>query len=400
MKILVINSGSSSIKFQLMNMETNETICKGLIERIGIEDGIFNYEPTGKEKVKNVLDIPDHETGIKLVMDAIVDSKIGVISDLNEIAGVGHRIVHGGEKIASSVLLTEENIKAIEECIPLAPLHNPPNLMGVSAAQKVMPNVPHVGVFDTAFHGTIPEKAYVYPLNYDYYEKHRIRRFGFHGTSHQYVSQRAAEILGKDLNDFNCITCHMGNGVSFTAIKGGKSVDTSLGYGTMCGVPMGTRAGDLDPAIIMHLIDNLGMSTKEVHNLIYKDSGLKGLSGVSNDMRDIEKAAGEGNHRAQIALEIFARACRKYIGSFAAVMGGRLDAIIFTAGIGENAIDMRAKICEGLEVLGTKIDKDKNNIRGEEKIISTDDSKVKIMVVPTNEELMIALETKRIGFDS
>ena len=397
MKILVVNSGSSSIKFQLINMDNKHVLCKGLLERIGLDQGIFNYEPAGKEKIKETINIPNHDEGIKIVLKAIKDPKTGVISDLNEINAVGHRIVHGGEKIQESVLLNENSISDIEDCIPLAPLHNPPNLMGVAAVKKELPDIPHVGVFDTAFHSTMPEESYIYGLNYEYYEKHRIRRFGFHGTSHQYVTKRGAEILNKDINDFNCITCHMGNGVSFTAVRGGKSIDTSLGYGTMCGVPMGTRAGDVDPAVMLHLIDNLKMTTSEVHQLIYKDSGLKGLSGLTNDMRDIDEEAKKGNKRAKIALDVFAHAAKKFIGAFSTEMNGRLDAIIFTAGIGENAVSIREKICSGLEVLGAEIDKDKNNIRGAEKIISTQDSKVKIMVIPTNEELMIALDTLRLA---
>ncbi|OQA33802.1 MAG: Acetate kinase [Betaproteobacteria bacterium ADurb.Bin341] len=401
MDILVINSGSSSIKFQLINMHNKKVLCKGLLERIGIADGIFNYEShDGKDKIKETRDIPNHRVGIKMILDVIQDPKAGVIKSLDEIEGVGHRIVHGGEKINTSVLLTEANIKLIEECIPLAPLHNPPNLMGVEAVKSELPNVPHVGVFDTAFHATMPEESYIYGLNYEYYEKHRIRRFGFHGTSHQYVAEKGADILGIPRDQFNCVTCHMGNGVSFTAVKNGKSFDTSLGYGTMCGIPMGTRAGDLDPAILLHMLDNLKMSTKDVHNQIYNNSGLKGMSGLSNDMRDVQKAAAEGNKRAELALEVFAHAAKKYIGAFSTLMGGTLHAIIFTAGIGENDIATRERICNGLEVLGARIDKKKNDIRGEEKIVSTDDSRVKIMVIPTNEELMIALETHRVAEES
>jgi acetate kinase len=397
MNILVINSGSSSIKFQLINMQDQHVICKGLIERIGLSDGIFNYEPADKEKVKKITDIPDHNTGIHMVLEALTASNTGVISSLQEINAVGHRIVHGGEKIQKSVLLDENTIPDIESCIPLAPLHNPANLMGVEAVKAELPNVPHVGVFDTAFHATIPAQAYVYGLDYKYYEHHGIRRFGFHGTSHQYVSMRAAELLGIPLDSFNCITCHMGNGVSFSAVKGGKSIDTSLGFGTMCGIPMGTRAGDVDPAVIMHMLDTLGMSTEDVHNEIYKTGGLKGISGVSSDMRDIDEAAEKGDKRAQLALDIFAHAARKHIGAYATEINGPLHAVIFTAGIGENAIGMREKICEGLEILGLKIDSDKNNIRGKEQVISTADSKVTAMVIPTNEELMIALDTKKIA---
>ncbi|THB68932.1 MAG: acetate kinase, partial [Spirochaetaceae bacterium] len=362
--------------------------------------GIFNYEPGNGESTKKVLDIPNHNSGIHMVLEALTNKETGVIENLNEINAVGHRIVHGGEKIQRSVLLTPDMIKDIEACIPLAPLHNPANLMGIEAVKAELPNVPHVGVFDTAFHATIPEQAFIYGLDYEYYEKHGIRRFGFHGTSHQYVSMRAAEILGVPQDEFNCITCHMGNGVSFSAVKNGQSIDTSLGFGTMCGIPMGTRAGDVDPAAILHLIDNLGLSTAQVHDLIYKNGGLKGISGVSSDMRDIEKAAAEGNKRAQLALDVFAHAARKFIGAYATEMGGKLNAIIFTAGIGENAISLRESICEGLEILGAKIDSARNDVRGKETIVSTDDSRVKILVVPTNEELMIALDTQKIALEN
>lgn len=397
MNILVINSGSSSIKFQLLDTIQRKTLCKGLIERIGLADGIFTYQPDGKEKIKEFPVISDHKRGIKLVLNTIIDSKIGVISGLNQIHAVGHRIVHGGEKIQQAVLLNDDNIATIRECNKLAPLHNPPNLMGVEAVKALLPNIPHVGVFDTAFHATMPKKAYIYPIEYKFYEKHGIRRFGFHGTSHQYVSMRAAEMLGKKLEDFNCITCHLGNGVSLTAVKGGKSVDTTLGFGTMCGVPMGTRAGDIDPAIILHLIDELGMTSKDVHDLIYKSSGLKGVSGLTNDMRDVEMEAEKGHERAQLALDIFAHYARKFIAALATNLEGRVDAVIFTAGAGEMGCDIRELICQGLEFMGVRLDREKNKVRGKEAIVSTDDSPVKVMVVPTNEELMIALDTERIA---
>jgi len=396
MNVLVINSGSSSIKFQLLNTKNRHALCKGLIERIGLNDAIFNYQPENGQKYKELLPIPDHTSGIKLVMDTLLDPQKGVIKNLSEIDAVGHRIVHGGEKIKSSERLTSEVITIIKESSKLAPLHNPANLMGVDAVRQVLPNIPHVGVFDTAFHASMPKHAYIYPLAYEYYETHGIRRFGFHGPSHQYVSMRAAEILSIPIEEFNCVTCHLGNGVSLTAVKGGKSVDTSLGFGTMCGVPMGTRAGDVDPAIMLHLQDELGMSTSAVHDLIYKQSGFKGVSGLTNDMRDIEDAAAAGNERAQLALDLFSHGARKYIAALSTSLGGRMHAIVFTAGVGENGPEAREQICKGLEVLGAKLDLGKNSVRGKEAIISTDDSPVKILVVPTNEELMIAIDTEAI----
>lgn len=396
MKILVLNSGSSSIKFQLLDTAERKVMCKGLVERVGFADGIFNYQPTGGEKSRDVLPIPDHTAGIKLVLDTIAGPERGVLASLDEIAAVGHRIVHGGEKIQHSVLLCEESLRLIDECSPLAPLHNPANLMGVHAMRKLLPAVPNVGVFDTAFHATMPKHAYVYALDYAYYEQHGIRRFGFHGTSHQFVAMRAAEILGRPLDDFNCITCHLGNGSSLTAVRGGKSVDTTLGFGTCCGVPMGTRSGDVDPAVLMHLIDELGMTSRQVCDLIYKGSGLKGISGVSPDMRDVEQAAAKGHERAELALEIFAHATRKYIAALATSLGDRLDAVIFTAGIGENGIEIRERICKGLGFMGVWIDPARNRVRGKEAVISPDGAPVSVMVVPTNEELMIALDTEAI----
>lgn len=397
MDILVINSGSSSIKFQLVNPEKRDVLCKGLLERIGIADGIFNYEPTGKPRIKETRDIPTHKAGIAMVLEAITSPQHGVIESLDEIDAVGHRIVHGGERIKHSEMLSDDVLETIRDCSKLAPLHNPPNLMGVEAVKAYLPDIPHVGVFDTAFHATMPEPSYIYALDYDCYGKHGIRRFGFHGTSHQYVAMRGAEILGIPPEDFNCVTCHMGNGVSLTAVKGGRSMDTTLGFGTMCGVPMGTRAGDVDPAIILYLIDDLGMSTKEVHDLLYKKSGFKGLSGLTNDMRDTEKAAAEGNHRAQLALDVFFHMARKYVAALATNLGGRLDAIIFTAGIGENSPETRLEVCQGLEFMGVHVDPEKNRVRGKEAVVSTDDSPVKVMAIPTNEELMIAIDTARVA---
>lgn len=396
MKILVLNSGSSSIKFQLLDTVERKVMCKGLVERVGLADAIFNYQPAGGEKSKDVLPIPDHTTGIKLVLETITSPGRGVIASLDEVAAVGHRIVHGGEKIQHSVLLCEESLALIDECTPLAPLHNPANLMGVHAMRKLLPGVPNVGVFDTAFHATMPKPAYIYALDYAHYEKHGIRRFGFHGTSHQYVAMRAAEILGTPIEDFNCVTCHLGNGVSLTAVRGGKSMDTTLGFGTCCGVPMGTRSGDVDPAALMHLIDELGMTSRQVCDLIYKGSGLKGISGVSHDMRDVEEAAARGHERAELALEIFAHAARKYIAALATSLGDRVDAVVFTAGIGENGAEIRERICRGLGFMGVWIDPERNKVRGKEAVISRDGAPVKVMVVPTNEELMIALDTEAI----
>ncbi len=396
MKILVINSGSSSIKFQLMETAGEQVLAKGLLDRIGIEGSTFNYQPAGKEKTSHSVAIPDHRTGIRLLLEALTAAENGVISRFEEVEAVGHRIVHGGEQIKRSELLTADVLAVVRECSKLAPLHNPPNLMGVEAVQAILPNTPNVGVFDTAFHATMPPPAYIYPIDYSFYETHGIRRFGFHGTSHQYVAMRGAAMLGKPLADFNCVTCHLGNGVSLTAVRGGESVDTTLGFGTMCGVPMGTRAGDVDPAIILHLIDELKMSTKEVHELIYKKSGLRGISGGTSDMRDIIEKTEQGDPRATLAFDIFAHGARKYIAALATNLGGRLDSVIFTAGIGENAWEARERICRGLEFMGVSLDPERNKVRGKEAVISPDHSPVKVLAIPTNEELMIALETERL----
>ncbi len=394
MNILVINAGSSSLKYQLLNPDTGDLLAKGLCERIGI-DGKFTYKPQieGKETLSAVdVAMPTHAEAIQAVLDALVDAKNGVIGSMQEIDAVGHRVVHGGEAFNQSVVITDEVLKAIEDCIPLAPLHNPANLTGIRACQKVMPGVPMVAVFDTAFHQTMPAKAYMYALPYAYYETDKVRRYGFHGTSHKYVSGRAAAMLGKTIEELKLISCHLGNGSSVTAVDGGKSVDTSMGFTPLAGLPMGTRSGDLDAGILQYLMNKYGMSIDEMLNVLNKKSGVEGLSGVSSDFRDLENAAAEGNQRALLAEEKFAYEVKKYVGAYAAAMGG-VDAIIFTAGVGENDKGIRAMVCQGLEYMGVKLDAEANNVRGKECVISTADSKVKILLIPTNEELMIAKDT-------
>lgn len=394
MKILVINCGSSSLKYQLIDMTVEEVLAQGLVERIGIEGSILTQKVDGR---KYIIEEPmeDHKKAIELVLGALVDEKEGVIKDMSEIFAVGHRVVHGGEKYAGSVLIDEEVMKTLEECVKLAPLHNPPNIIGINACKELMPNTPMVGVFDTAFHQTMPEKAYMYSLPYELYEKHGVRRYGFHGTSHKYVSAVAADMMEKNIEDLRIITCHLGNGASLAAIKGGKCVDTSMGFTPLAGLTMGTRSGDIDPAIPTFLMKELNISESEVDNIMNKQSGVLGISGVSSDFRDIEGAAAEGNKRAQLALEVFKYKVMQYIGSYTAVMGG-VDCIVFTAGLGENGIETREEIVNELEFLGAKIDKERNDIRGEARLISADDSKVKIFIIPTNEELMIARDTKEI----
>ena len=395
MNILVINAGSSSLKYQLLNPDTQEVLAKGLCERIGI-DGKFTYKPTGKEAVKEAdVAMPTHSEAIQAVLNALVDPANGVIASMDEIGAVGHRVVHGGEKFASSVLITDEVMAAIEECNPLAPLHNPANIIGIKACQALMPNTPMVAVFDTAFHQTMPPVAYTYALPYEYYEQDKVRRYGFHGTSHKYVSQRAAAMLGKPIEELKLISCHLGNGSSVTAIDGGKSVDTSMGFTPLAGLPMGTRSGDLDAGILQYLMNKYGMNIDEMLNILNKKSGVEGLSGVSSDFRDLEKAAEEGNARAQLAEEKFAYEVKKYVGAYAAAMGG-VDAIIFTAGVGENDKGIRAMVCDGLEYMGVKLDPAANDVRGKETVISAADSKVKVLLIPTNEELMIATDTAAI----
>ena len=397
MNILVINAGSSSLKYQLLNPETGDLLAKGLCERIGI-DGKFTYKPQVEgKKVLDAIDVamPTHSEAIQAVLDALVDAENGVIGSMKEIDAVGHRVVHGGEAFNKSVLITDEVMKAIEDCIPLAPLHNPANLTGIRACQKVMPGVPMVAVFDTAFHHTMPAKAYMYALHYEYYENDKVRRYGFHGTSHKYVAGRAAAMLGKKPEELKLISCHLGNGSSVTAVDGGKSVDTSMGFTPLAGLPMGTRAGDLDAGILQYVMNKYGLSIDEMLNVLNKKSGVEGLSGVSSDFRDLENAAAEGNEKASLSREKFAYEVKKYVGAYAAAMGG-VDAIIFTAGVGENDKAIRAMVCKGLEYMGVKLDDEANSVRGKETVISTADSKVKVLLIPTNEELMIAMDTASI----
>ena len=397
MNILVINAGSSSLKYQLLNPETGDLLAKGLCERIGI-DGKFTYKPQVEgKKVLDAIDVamPTHSEAIQAVLDALVDAENGVIGSMKEIDAVGHRVVHGGEAFNKSVLITDEVMKAIEDCIPLAPLHNPANLTGIRACQKVMPGVPMVAVFDTAFHQTMPAKAYMYALPYEYYENDKVRRYGFHGTSHKYVAGRAAAMLGKKPEELKLIPCHLGNGSSVTAVAGGKSVDTPTGFTPLAGLPMGTRAGDLDAGILQYVMNKYGLSIDEMLNVLNKKSGVEGLSGVSSDFRDLENAAAEGNEKASLSREKFAYEVKKYVGAYAAAMGG-VDAIIFTAGVGENDKAIRAMVCKGLEYMGVKLDDEANSVRGKETVISTADSKVKVLLIPTNEELMIAMDTASI----
>ena len=396
MNILVINAGSSSLKYQLLNPETQQVLAKGLCERIGI-DGKFTYKPEGKESIKEAdVAMPTHNEAIKAVLDALVDPKNGVIGSMKEIDAVGHRVVHGGEKFAKSVLITDEVMAAIEECNPLAPLHNPANIIGIKACQALMPGTPMVAVFDTAFHQTMPPVAYTYALPYEYYEKDKVRRYGFHGTSHRYVTQRAADMLGKPIESLKLISCHLGNGSSIAAVCNGKSVDTSMGFTPLAGLPMGTRSGDIDAGVMEYLMNKYGMDIKEMLNVLNKKSGVQGVSGVSSDFRDLDAAAKSGNERAALALDMFSYGVKKYIGAYAAAMGG-VDAIIFTAGVGENDAQQRMAIASGLEFMGVKMDPDANNIRGKEAIISAIDSKVKVLLIPTNEELMIALDTAELA---
>ena len=397
MNILVINAGSSSLKYQLLNPDTQEVLAKGLCERIGI-DGKFTYKPAGKDPIKDAdVAMPTHSEAIQTVLHALVDETNGVIGSMKEIDAVGHRVVHGGEAFSGSVLITDEVMAALEECIPLAPLHNPANITGIKACVDVMgKDVPQVAVFDTAFHQTMPPVAYTYALPYEYYEQDKVRRYGFHGTSHKYVSQRAAAMLGKPIEELKLISCHLGNGSSIAAVDGGKSVDTSMGFTPLAGLPMGTRSGDLDAGILEYLMNKHGYNIDQMLDVLNKKSGVLGISGVSSDFRDLEDAAPKGNQRAQLALDVFHYSVKKYIGSYAAAMGG-VDAIIFTAGVGENGPDTRAEAVSGLEFMGVKLDPEKNNTRGKEVDIAADDSKVRILVIPTNEELMIAMDTAAIA---
>lgn len=398
MKILVINAGSSSLKYQLIDTTENKVLAKGLCERIGINDSKLTYKPAGKDGFELVKDMKDHTDAIKLVLDALVDKDHGVISDMSEIDAVGHRVVHGGEKFAKSVLLTDEVLETIESLNDLAPLHNPANLMGIRACRAIMPNTPMVGVFDTAFHQTMPAEAYIYALPYEAYTEHMVRRYGFHGTSHNYVTLRAIEMLGKPAEETKIITCHLGNGSSVAAIKGGKCIDTSMGLTPLEGLPMGTRTGDIDPAIVGYLMKKLGLDLKEMDTYMNKKSGMLGISGVSSDFRDLGAAAADGSKRAALALDVFAYRVKKYIGAYAAALNG-VDAIVFTAGVGENDKGMRARILEGLDYLGVNVDFEYNSScpRGEEVVISKPESRVKVFVIPTDEELMIARDAERLA---
>ncbi|MEO2238553.1 acetate kinase [Dorea sp. YH-dor226] len=392
MNVLVINCGSSSLKFQLINSESEQVLAKGLCERIGI-DGSLTYQPAGGEKVKSEKAMPTHTEAIQFVIDALTDAETGVVKSLDEIGAVGHRVVHGGEKFAQSVVITEEVKKAIEECNDLAPLHNPANLIGINACQELMPGTPMVAVFDTAFHQTMPEKAYMYGLPYEYYDKYKVRRYGFHGTSHSFVSKRAAELAGKPYDQLKTIVCHLGNGASICAVENGKSVDTSMGLTPLEGLVMGTRSGDIDPAILEFIAKKEDLDIAGLMTMLNKKSGVYGLSNnLSSDFRDLDAAAAEGNKEAEIALDVFCYRVAKYVGSYVAAMNG-VDVIAFTAGIGENAGNVREKVVEYLGYLGIELNKEANGVRGEEITISTPDSKVTVMVIPTNEELAIARET-------
>ncbi|MFC3883234.1 acetate kinase [Bacillus songklensis] len=392
-KIMAINAGSSSLKFQLFQMPSENVLTKGLVERIGLNDAVFTITVNG-EKQTEVTDIPDHAVAVKILVDKLLST--GIIKSYDEITGVGHRVVHGGERFNDSVLITEETLKEIEELSDLAPLHNPANVVGIKAFQEILPNVPAVAVFDTAFHQTMPEQSFLYSLPYEYYENYGIRKYGFHGTSHKYVSQRAAELLGRPIEQLRLISCHLGNGASIAAIEGGKSIDTSMGFTPLAGVAMGTRSGNIDPALIPYIMEKTGKTAEEVIDVLNKKSGMLGISGFSSDLRDITQAAEEGNERAELALQVFASRIHKYIGSYAARMSG-VDAIIFTAGIGENSIEIRSRVLRGLEFMGVYWDPALNNIRGEEAFISYPHSPVKVIVIPTNEEVMIARDVVRLA---
>lgn len=393
MKVLVLNCGSSSLKYQLIDMATEEALCVGLVERIGIEGSVLKQEKEGVEG-KYIVEQPmnNHQDAIKLVLEGVVDAKYGAVKDIKEVEAVGHRVVHGGEKFATSVLITDEVMKALEDCVDLAPLHNPANIMGIEACQAILPGVPMVGVFDTAFHQTMPKSSYLYGLPHELYTKYGVRRYGFHGTSHKYVSNRAAAMLGKNIEDTKIITCHLGNGASIAAVDGGKVVNTSMGFTPLEGLIMGTRCGDIDAAILPFLMEKESLDSKGLSDLMNKKSGVYGMTGISSDFRDIEDAAKDGNELAQVALEAYAKKVKGYIGSYAAEMNG-VDAIVFTAGVGENGIDMRATIASNMEFLGIKLDTEANKVRGKERVISTPDSKVAVLLIPTNEELVIARDT-------
>ena len=392
-KVIAINAGSSSLKFKLFEMPNEEVLTAGLVERIGLDKGVFTILVNG-EKVTEIIDIPDHAVAVQILLSKLTD--LGIIQSLNEIEGIGHRVVHGGEKFDDSVFITEETLREIEKLSELAPLHNPANIVGIKAFKEVLPNVKAVAVFDTAFHQTMPEQSFLYSLPYEYYENYGIRKYGFHGTSHKYVSERAAELLGRPIEQLRLISCHLGNGVSIAAIEGGKSIDTSMGFTPLAGVAMGTRSGNIDPALIPFIMEKTGCSEIEVLDILNKKSGVLGISGLSSDLRDIEQAAEEGNDRARTSLEVFASQIHKYIGSYAARMCG-VDAIIFTAGIGENSSEVRSRVLHGLEFMGVYWNAELNQVRGKEAFISYPHSPVKVMIIPTNEEVMIARDVERIA---
>lgn len=397
MKILVINCGSSSLKYQLFDMDNESVLAKGLVERIGIEGSQIKHTKTGMDAVVHITPIPDHKVAIKLVLDALLDKNHGVLKSLDELSAVGHRVVHGAEEFATSVKIDAKVMEALKRCIPLAPLHNPANIMGIEAVTEALPNIPQVGVFDTAFHQTMPPHAFIYGVPYKYYEQYKIRRYGFHGTSHKFVSQRAAEMLGQPIEKLKIVTCHLGNGSSITAVDGGKSIDTSMGFTPLAGVLMGTRSGDVDPALLPFIAKAENLNLDDVDALLNKKSGLLGISELSSDLRDVESAAEKGDAHAKLAEDVLNYGVKKFIGAYAAAMGG-IDVLVFTAGVGENSASTRAAVCEGLEFLGIKIDPAKNDMRGKEMDISADGSKVRVLVIPTNEELMIARDTKRLAF--
>ncbi|MBQ9766822.1 MAG: acetate kinase [Lachnospiraceae bacterium] len=393
MKILVINCGSSSLKYQLIDMENENVLAKGLCERIGIDGSKLTHKPAGKDVLEKVEAMPDHQVAVKLVLDALQDTTYGVISDVNEITAIGHRVLHAGMHYSESIVVNEDVKKVVRDCFDLGPLHNPANLIGIEACEAAMPGIPNVAVFDTAFHQTMPEKAYMYAIPYEYYEKYDIRRYGFHGTSHRFVSKRLIEVAGLDVNNSKVIVCHLGNGGSISAVVNGKCVDTSMGLTPLEGLIMGTRSGDLDPAVVQYIANKEGKDVNEVINILNKKSGVLGISGVSSDFRDVQKAQKEGNKRADIAIQAFVYRVAKYIGSYVAAMNG-VDAIAFTAGVGENDATIRKEICSYLGYLGVTVNDEANKLRGEEVQISAADSKVKVFAIPTNEELAIARETK------
>lgn len=394
-KVLIINTGSSSLKYQLIDMKNETVLAKGLCDRIGIDNSFIKHTKTGSDTVVIDIDMSNHKAAIREVIKALTDDAIGVISDMSEISAVGHRVVHGGEKFHESVIIDEKVMKAIQDCVELAPLHNPPNITGIEACRHIMPKTPMVAVFDTAFHQTLPKYAYIYALPYDIYERHGVRKYGFHGTSHKYVAQRAAAMLGKPVEELKLISCHLGNGASICAVEYGRSVETSMGFTPLDGLAMGTRCGTVDPAVVKFLMENEKMNPKEIDEYLNKKSGILGISGVSSDFRDIDAAVEEGNERAQLAIDIFCYRVKKCIGEYAAVMNG-VDAVIFTAGIGENNGIVRENVTNNMEYLGISIDKEKNRVRGKELDISKPDARVRTLVIPTNEELAIARETLKL----